>query len=55
METKYPGPPKVGSLQNSSSEQGDKKQRQDQIRKEVTLVAQKEALFMKNMLKTISM
>ena len=39
------GPPKATGIKNSNSEQEDEKQRQDQTRKELTLVAQKAEQF----------
>ena len=39
------GPPKATGIKNSNSEQQDEEQRQDQTRKELTLVAQKAEQF----------
>ena len=43
MDTQDLGPPKVEGIEDSSSEQEDRKQRQDQFRKELALVAQNAA------------
>ena len=47
-ETHYLGPPKVEGIEDSGSEQEDEKQGQDQTRKELILIALKEAQYVKN-------